>query len=115
MISLYNLLRIILVLYLGVFSYILYQFLFFHQKRFLFTKTILYFFVLAALIIKASNKYDISIFHIYILFYFLGLYLAKKGLSKYIKKHNTEFNSLLKPIKKYGYILLKIITIPPFI
>lgn len=113
--SLQALLKTLLVLYLGFFSYILYQLLFYHQKRFLFLKTIFFFSFLAGIIIHISNHYSIPIFHIYILFYLLGLYLAKLCFSKLIKKHNKEFDVLLKPAKKVLYKLLKIISVPPFI
>lgn len=113
--SLRNLLKILLVLYLGFFSYILYQILFFHQKRFLFIKTILYFSFLAGIIIHVSNRYSIPIFHIYILFYLLGIYLSKLAFSKLLKKHNKEFNTILIPFKKITLKVLKIISIPPFI
>lgn len=113
--SLQNLLKICIVMYLGFFSYILYQLLFYHQKRFLFLKTILFFFLLACILIHTSNRYDIPIFHIYILFYFLGLYLAKVSLSRLLRKYNDEFSTLLTPIKKWTLKIVKIITIPPFL
>ncbi len=114
MISFYNLLRVILLLYLGIFTYILYQLLFYHQKRFLFIKTILFFFGLAAILIYASNKYHIALFHVYLLFYLLGIWAGKKVFSKDIRKRNIEFKTILDPIKKYFYKFLKLISIPPF-
>ncbi|MDE6414036.1 MAG: hypothetical protein K2K48_01350 [Anaeroplasmataceae bacterium] len=115
MASLQALIKILLVLYLGIFSYILYQIIFYRQKRLLFIKTVLYFGFLSGLIIYVSNQYDIPIFHIYILFYLLGLYLAKLAFSKLILKRNIEINTLLKPLKKWIYKVFKIISIPPFI
>lgn len=115
MTSLYALLKILLILYFGFFSYILYQIVFYHQKRLLFFKTILYFFFLATLIIHISNQYDIPLFHAYILFYFLGLYLAKLSFSKLIHKYQKELNTLLKPMKRWIFLLLKIITISPIL
>lgn len=113
--SLQALLKVLIVIYLGFFSYILYQILFYHQKRFLFIKTIFFFALLAAILIHVSNRYDIPIFHVYILFYLLGLFLARLAFSKPIRKHNKELNTILKPLKKGLYKLLKIISIPPFI
>lgn len=113
--SLQALFKILLVLYLGFFSYILYQIVFYHQKRFLFIKTIFYFGFLSGIIIHISNQYDIPIFHIYILFYLLGLYLSKLAFSKLVLKHNKEFDTLLKPFKKWIYKIFKIISIPPFV
>lgn len=113
--SLHNLLKIGIVTYLGFFSYILYQIVFYRQKRFLFAKTILYFSFLAGIIIYVSNQYDIPIFHIYILFYLLGLYLARKSLSKMLRKYNKEFNLVVFPLKLIVHIIWKTILIPPFI
>ncbi len=113
--SIQNLIKIGIVLYLGFFSYILYQILFYHQKRLLFLKTILFFFFLASLLIHVSNQYNIPIFHVYILFYLFGIYLARKLFSKLIQKHNKELNTLLIPLKKGTIRVLKIISIPPFI
>lgn len=113
--SLQALLKTLLILYLGFFSYILYQIVFYHQKRFLFLKTILYFSFLSGLIIHISNQYKIPIFHVYILFYFLGLVLGKLIFSKLILKHNKEVSVLLKLLKKWIYKLIKIISVPPFI
>lgn len=114
MTSFYTLLKIILILYLGCFTYLLYQLLFYHQKRFLFIKTILFFYIMAICIIQAMNKYHILLFYTYFIFYLLGIYLAWKYLKPLIMKRNIEFNQILKPLKKQSLILLKIITIPPF-
>lgn len=113
--SLQNLFKICIVLYLGFFSYILYQILFYHQKRFLFLKTIIYFFFLAGIIIFVSNRYDIPIFHIYILFYLLGLYLARKLLSKMLYKYNKAFDLILLPLKSILRFICKTIMIPPLV
>lgn len=113
--SLQNLLKICIIIYLGFFSYILYQILFYHQKRFLFTKTIVYFSFLAGIIIYVSNRYDIPVFHIYVLFYLLGLYLAKKILSNKLRKYNKALDTVLIPLKKVLRIICKIIFIPPMI
>lgn len=113
--SLQNLFKICIVLYLGFFSYILYQILFYHQKRLLFIKTIFFFFLLAGIIVHVSNRYDIPIFNVYILFYLLGLYLARLSLSKLLQKQNKKFNTVLLPLKKWAKRILKIISIPPFI
>lgn len=113
--SLHDLLKALIVLYLGFFSYILYQILFYRQKRFLFPKTILFFLLLAIIIIQVSNRYSIPIFHVYILIYLLGLYVARKILAKPLIKYNIEFKKFISPIKKWSIKILKIISIPPFI
>lgn len=111
--SFYNLLRIILMLYLGCFTYTLYQILFYYQKRFLFLKTISFFYVLAVIIIRAMNKYSLENLTIYLVFYFIGLLLTRKYLAKEILKRNRFFKQLLLPLKTFTIRLLKIITIPP--
>lgn len=115
MTSLYDLIKVLIVLYLGFFSYILYQILFYRQRRFLFLKTILFFFILAIIIIKVANHYSIPIFHIYILIYLLGLYIAKKLLAVSLKKYNKALDMLIAPLKKHLIKLFKIISIPPFV
>lgn len=113
--SFYTLLKIGLILYLGCFTYLLYQLLFFHQKRFLFIKTILFFFGIAVCMIEAMNRYHIVLFYAYVIFYLIGIYLSKKFLKKSIMKYNHQFNTLLTPLKNYTILCLKIITIPPLI
>ena len=113
--SFYNLLRIFLMLYLGCFTYCLYQLLFYHQKRFLFIKTLVFFFVIAVIIIQAANKYEVKLFQAFILFYLLGILLSKKYLFKITNKQNQEFKMVLNPLKKIAKTVLKIICIPPLI
>lgn len=112
--SFYTLLKICLILYFGCFTYLLYQILFYRQKRFLFIKTILFFFCIAVCMIHAINKYHILLFYAYMLFYLLGIYLSRKYLKNMIQKRNKETDILIKPLKKWSLIIFKIITIPPF-
>ena len=115
MISFYNLLKVVLLLYLGIFTYILYQLLFYHQKRFLFIKTILFFSCLAVLIIKASNRYHIALFHVYLIFYFVGIYLGKNFFHNSLKNYNFRFTNLIKPLKAKSIHFLKWLLIPPLV
>lgn len=112
--SFYNLLKIIFFVYLGSFTYITYQILFYYQKKFLFIKTLLFFFLISILLIKASNTYDIPIFHMYIFCYLLGIILAKKYLNTYLYKLNKELSSSLSIFKKPLTNFLKIILLPSF-
>ncbi len=113
--SFYTLLKIILILYLGCFTYLLYQMLFYHQKRFLFLKTICFFFCMAVLMIQAMNHYHIILFYTYFIFYLLGIYLTRKFLKNNIMKINQELKKNLKPIQKYCCKLFKTISIPPVV
>lgn len=111
--SLNNLLKVLLFIYLGIFSYLLYQMLFYHQKRFLFIKTILYFFGLAIIIINVMNKHHIILFTALAFCYLSGIYLGKKFFKEIIIKKNYDFSLLIKPLNKLLLKILKIITIPP--
>ncbi len=115
MVALNDLYKTIIVIYLGSFSYILYQIIFYHQKKFLFIKTIFYFSFLAYNIIHIINKYDINIISIYFIFYIFGLFLANKLFYKNIKNNNKLFDIFLIPLKKIFLKIIKFITIPPFI
>lgn len=112
--SLFNLIRIIIYLYLGGFTYIAYQILFYRQKKFLLIKTIVFFFVLAIIIINTSNKYDVDFFRMYIIIFLFGILLFRKIFKKTIINDNSIFTFHLKPIKKLLIKYLKIITIPSF-
>lgn len=112
--SFYTLLKVVLYIYLGTFSYILYQLLFYHQKRFLFIKTIFYFGFLAYVLIQISNRYHIFILHVYLLFYFLGFYLSRRYFKDMIEKNNKEFRLFIRPLKSKLFLLLKWASIPPF-
>lgn len=112
--SLLNLFKIFICFYLGSFTYITYQILFYYQKRFLLIKTIIFFLIIAILIIKASNTYNIEIFHMYICGYLLGIILAKKYLSIHLFTLNKNFCNSLLPLKKPLIKIIKIILLPSF-
>lgn len=113
MTSFINLLKVFLLIYLGIITYILYQIIFYRQKKFLFLKTIVFFFVISIMLIYVSNKYDIILFHSYLIFFFLGVYLGKNIFFKNLKKHNKELNKIIIPVKLHLKKIIKIITIPP--
>lgn len=115
MAALNDLYKTIIVIYLGLFSYILYQIIFYHQKKFLFTKTIFYFSLLAFIIIKIINNYSINIVSIYFIFYILGLVLANKLFYKKINNYNKSLNFFLLPFKKIIRIIIKLLIIPSFV
>ena len=112
--SFYNLFKIIIYFYLGSFTYITYQILFYHQKKYLFIKTILFFILISILLIKASNTFDIQIFEMYIFCYLIGIILAKKYLHKHLLILNKEFSNYLSTFKKPLTKFLKILLLPSF-
>ena len=114
MTSFLNLLKLLILIYLGLITYIAYQIIFFRQKKLLFIKTIIFFFNCAILLIYISNKYHIYLFHVYLIFYFLGIIIGKKILSKRILLINKEVDPLISKLKIMIKKLLKIISIPPF-
>ncbi len=108
--SLITLLKILLFVYLGFFTYISYQFIFYFHKRFLVIKTFSFFFVLSVLIIKISNKYDIVFFVGYLFFYMVGIYISKISLKDKIHKNaKLVKHFLIIPFKKQLIKLIKII------
>ncbi len=114
MVALEDLYKTIIIIYLGIFSYILYQIIFYHQKKFLFVKTIFYFSFLAFIIIKIINNYNINIISIYFVFYILGIFLADKFFYKKINTYNKAFIIFLIPFKKIIKKIIKILMIPYF-
>lgn len=108
MTSLITLLKIILFIYLGSFTYICYHILFHFQKKFIVIKTLSFFLFIAVIIIKLSNKYDVVFFIGYLFFYLLGIYISKKLLKQKIRKNNKVVEYFLyNPFKKYLIIFIK--------
>lgn len=106
--SLITLLKILLFLYLGSFTYITYHILFYFYKNFIIIKTFSFFFVLALLIIKISNKYDIVFFVGYIFFYCLGIYITRRFLkAKIFENAKLVKHLLIIPFKKQLIIFVK--------
>ena len=96
--SLITLLKIILFIYLGIFTYLTYQIIFFFQKRFVIIKTFSYFIFLAVFIIEISNKYSVDFFIGYIFFYCLGIYISRAVLkAKILKNAKVVKYFVIKP------------------
>ena len=108
--SLITLLRIFLFTYLGFFTYISYQIIFYFHKRFLVIKTFSFFFVLSLLLIKISNKYDVIFFVGYLFFYMIGIYISRILLKTKIHKNaKLVKHFLIIPFKKQLIKFIKII------
>ena len=108
MTSLITLLKILLFIYLGSFTYITYQILFYFQKKFLIIKTLLFFFLIAILIIHLSNKYDVIFFGGYLFFYILGIIITRHILKPKIFKNAKVVEYFLYiPLKKRLINLIK--------
>ena len=112
--SLYTLYKIIICIYFGIFTSINYQILFSFQKRLLFIKTILFFLIIAIFFINITNKYQINIFHTYIIFYILGILLSHKFLSKYISKLIKELKNNIVLLKPIIIKITKLLLLPSF-
>ena len=112
--SLRYLLYSILACYLGSFSYILYQILFYQQKRFIFIKIICYFSFIAYLIIKLKNKYSITPIFAYFIIYIAGMIIARKTFRTYLLNMSKEYTThKITVLYKFYYLLILLIT-PPF-
>ena len=109
--SLYELIHLLLYFYLGMLTHISYTLIFYHQKRILFIKNIIYFILLSILWIHLSNKYNITFNYIYFIIYLIGYYLSYLLLNNNLNKINTYLNKIL--IKSNYYI--KLLITPPII
>ncbi len=111
--SLYQLLYLCLYLYLGVFTHIAYNIIFFYQKRFVFIKTLVFFFFIAYLWILLTNNYNINFNPMYLFTYILGYVLSNFLFDEYIKKLNTIYLQFLNQAKWKLIYYLKLIAVPP--
>ena len=108
MTSLITLLKILLFIYLGSFTYITYQIIFYFQKKLIIIKTLSFFFLIALLIIHTSNKYDVVFFIGYLFFYIIGIIIARHFLKTKIHKNTKLVKHLLYiPFKKCLIIFIK--------
>lgn len=108
MTSLITLLKILLFIYLGSFTYITYQIIFYFQKKLIIIKTLSFFFLIALLIIHTSNKYDVVFFIGYLFFYTIGIIIARHFLKTKIRKNTKLVKHLLYiPFKKCLIIFIK--------
>ncbi len=112
--SLYNLFKVLVCLYLGAFTYLVYQILFFHQKRLLLTKTLLFFGTIAVVLIRVSHRYHIILLSVYLLFFLWGIYLARKFFHRKIIDTNRKITDLFQPVKKKLFLWIKKASIPFF-
>ena len=101
--SLSTLLKIFLYIYLGSFSYITFKIIFSFQKRLLVIKTFIFFLVLAILIIKITNKYNIIYSLRYFFFFILGILITRCIFEEEISKN-------IKVVASFIYLpLLKLL------
>lgn len=109
--SLYELLYLLLYLYLGSVTYILFSLIFYHQKKLIIIKTIIFFIAIGILWIYLSNKYFITFNYFYFLSYIIGIIIAKYLFNNTLLKLNKEINKLLIELN----YLIKLLIIPPII
>lgn len=105
--SLYELIHLLLYFYLGIFTYISYTIIFYHQKKFIFIKNIIYFILLSILWIHISNKYNIKFYLIYFIIYLLGYIISNKLFNNSIIKINKSLNNIIIEV---NYLIKLIIT-----
>ncbi len=109
--SLYELIYLLLYFYLGMFTFISYTLLFYHQKRFLFIKNIIYFILISILWIYLTNKYKINFNIIYFIIYLIGYIISFKLFNNKLNEINKSLNIIIINI---AYII-KLIISPPLI
>ena len=110
--SLNQLLQIMLVLYLGIFTYLIYQIIFYNQHKFLFIKHLLFFYFISKIWINISSKYYLDFKIIFIIIYILGIFISTYILSTYIEKLNIDFYNMFYYEVRYLIILL---IVPPIL
>jgi|GEM_PF-1777099 len=111
--SLHQLLHLLLYTYLGFFTHIAYNIIFYYQKRFITIKAIIFFLGIAYLWIDISNDFNIEFNYIFFIFYLLGFLLSHKLFEEYLNSLNIVYKRYLKLIIKRTLYYLKLIAIPP--
>ncbi len=109
--SLLELLYLLLFLYLGSVTYILFSLIFYHQKRFLIIKNIIFFLLIGILWIYISNKYFISYNYFYFISFIIGTILSKYFFEESLIKFNKLISYFLIEFNYY----IKLLIIPPII
>ena len=109
--SILELLNLLLFLYLGSVTYILFSLIFYHQKRFIIFKNIIFFILIGILCVYISNKYFISYNYFYFLSFIIGIILSKYFFEESLLKFNKIISCFLV---EFNYII-KLLIIPPII
>lgn len=109
--SLLELLYLLLFLYLGSVTYILFSLIFYHQKRFLIIKNIIFFLLIGILWIYISNKYCINYNYFYFISFIIGTILSKYFFEESLIKFNKLISYFLIEFNYY----IKLLIIPPII
>ncbi len=109
--SLLELLYLLLFLYLGSVTYILFSLIFYHQKRFLIIKNIIFFLLIGILWIYLSNKYFINYNYFYFISFIIGTILSKYFFEESLIKFNKLISYFLIEFNYY----IKLLIIPPII
>lgn len=113
--SMLQLLYLLLYMYLGLFSQILYDLLMLYQKKFLITKSLILFIWIGYLWIKISNLYEIPFHIIYLLFYTLGYILSFYIFHSYLVERLTLYKPYLLRIRDYILFGIHCILFPPIL
>lgn len=109
--SINQLIHLIIYLYFGAFSYVLFNIIFFHQRKLLTIKVILLFSFIFYLLLKINYKYEIEFNFILLISFLIGFILAIKLLDKMLLNINNRMIYIIDLIK----FLLNILFNPPII
>lgn len=113
--SLLQLLYLLLYMYLGVFTQILYDILMGYQKKFLTIKALLIFIFVGYLWIAITNMYEISFRFIYFFFYVIGYIISHYIFHSYICDLLTLYKPYLLRFKDFILYLMHLILVPPIL
>lgn len=108
--SLKELLYLFLYAYLGCITYIGYNLFFYHQKKLLIIKGILYFLLIFYIWVKLDYKYQTGINIYYMISYVIGIILGKIIFEAELNKLNKKLAIFYNTFRYY----LILAVIPPF-
>lgn len=111
--SLQQLLYLALYFYLGSFTHITYDTIFFYQKKLLLIKHIIFFSFIAFLWISIANKFSIQMIYIYYIIFIVGYTISYKIFHSYITETNTIYKAYIDKFKIFLFYYIKLLLMPP--
>lgn len=111
--SLNQLFHILILLYLGFFTHIVYSVIMFYQKKLKLVKAAILFVFISILIIKVIHKYNIEMNILLSIIYVIGIILSFNLFEKYLIKINTKYKLILTLSLYWVKYIIKLISIPP--
>ena len=101
--SLQQLLYLALYFYLGSFTHITYDTIFFYQKKLLLIKHIIFFSFIAFLWISIANKFSIQMIYIYYIIFIVGYTISYKIFHRCIANITLQKHTKTAIIRKYNF------------